>query len=206
MPRLSRPAWRLLALPAMLLCLMLAASAPVAAYTPPGDHSTGQIGHYDFRDGPYGSHDGNVDCEYHTYSNGQQRIDGFTFRAPRIWWYDQNGDTTHEHGTVGWRYRVQETTDPDDVDFATVYTSSIQKKTAHEDHPGFSDGDRAPFTTRHLDWSNGHTVYYRIKYTITWYASNGSVKGTLDHWYNLYDSEAGPSPGIGYCVNKWTIV
>ena len=131
----------------------------MAAYAPPADLQTGQIGHYDFRDYAYGSHDGNVDCDYHSYSNGQHRIDEFTFRAPRIWWMDTDASTTHEHGTVGWQYRVQESTDPDTVPFATVKTSSTQKQTAHEDHPGYSDGDKAPFTTRHLSWSEGHTVY-----------------------------------------------
>ncbi len=181
---------------------MVAGSMPVAAYAPPADLQTGQIGHYDFREYAYGSHDGNVDCDYHSYSNGQHRIDEFTFRAPRIWWMDTDASTTHEHGTVGWQYRVQESTDPDTVPFATVKTSSTQKQTAHEDHPGYSDGDKAPFTTRHLSWSEGHTVYYRIKYTIYWYKTDGSVLGQLSHWYDLYDADFGASPAIGVCANK----
>lgn len=204
MRRSFRPPRRLLALPALAMAMALAGSVPAAAYTPPGDKSTGQIGHYDFKDYPYGSHDGNVHCDYRTYSNGQKRIREFTLHPPRIWWMDTTTSTTHEHGTVGWRYRIQVTTDPDEVPFSTVYSSRIQKRTAYEDHPGYSDGDRAPFTTRRLDWSNGHTVYYRVKYTVYWYRPNGTVKGQLDHWYNLYHTDAGlPSPAIGYCVNKW---
>ncbi len=206
MPRFQRTVPRVMLVPALLLCLMLAGSTPAAAYTPPNDHTTGQTAHYDFRDGAYGPYQGNVDCEYHLFSNGQYRIDRFVLRAPWIWWSDTDSDTTHEHGTVGWRYRLQETSDPDDVPFATVYRSGIQKRTAYEDHPLNSDGDKAPFSTRTLRWSNGHTVYYRIKYTIYYYAANGSLKGTLDHWYNLYDTEAGPNPAIGYCNNKWVVV
>jgi hypothetical protein len=205
MQHLFRPARRLFLAPVLMLCLVLAMSVPAAAYTPPSENITGEIGHYDFRDYPHGSHGGNVECDYHTYSNGQHRIDEFVLRVPRIWWYDKDSSTTHEHGTVGWQYRIQESTDPDTVPFSTVYTSSVQKHTAHEDHPGFSDGDRAPFTTRHLDWSNGHTVYYRIKYTVNWYASNGSVQGQISHWYFVYDTDTGPSPVTDYCVNKWVL-
>ena len=185
-------------------CLVLAAAAPVAAYTPPDDHQKGQIGHYDFRDYHYDSHDGNVDCNYENAGNGKHRIKKFVLRTPRIWWPD-TGPGTHEHGTVGWRYRIQKTTDPDDVAWSTVYTSSIQKKTAYEDHPGYDDADKAVFTPRGLNWSNTHNVYYRIKYTIYYYRSNGTVKGQLDHWYTAYDTDFGPDPAVGYCNNVWHI-
>jgi len=84
----------------------------------------------------------------------------------------------------------------------TVYSSSVQKRTAHEDHPGYSDGDKAPFVTRSKSWSSSKTVYFRVKVTIYWYRSNGSVRGSVDHWYNLYDASFGGSPAIGYCRNK----
>jgi hypothetical protein len=204
MRRPARTLRRALLAPALMLCLVLAASVPAAAYTPPNDYQTGQIGHYDFDDYAIGSHDGNVDCDYHVYSNGQRRLTKFVFRLPRIWWFDTNSSTTHEHGTVGWQYRVQKSTDPDSVPFSTVFTSSVQKHTAHEDHPGFSDGDRAPFTTRTLNWSSGQTESYRIKYTITWYQSDGTVKGTLSHWYQTYDSNDNANPVNGFCENKYT--
>jgi len=203
MLRSARPLRRVLLVPAALLCLILATGAPAAAsgYTSPPEYQTGQIGHYDFRDYSVGSHDGNVSCDYHLYSSGLYRVEDFLLRAPRIWWYDNDADTTQEHGTVGWQYRVQESSDPDTVPFSTVYTSSVQKHTAHEDHPGYSDGDKAPFTNRTLQWSSGHNVDYRIKYTITWYKSDGTAQGTLSHWYDVYHLSVG-GDYMGYCINK----
>jgi hypothetical protein len=192
-----------LLIPVLLLCLMLVGTVPASAYSPPPDHTSGQIGHYDFRDYAYGSHTGNIDCNYRTLSSGQRRIKEFVLRAPRIWWPDTNSENTNQHGTVGWRYRLQQTTDPDDDPWTTVFKSSVQKRTAHEDHPGFSDGDKAPFDTRTLTWSSSKTVYYRVKATVYWYRSNGSVKGQVDHWYSTYDASYGPNPALGYCNNKW---
>ena len=83
-----------------------------------------------------------------------------------------------------------------------MYTSSVQKRTAHEDHPGFSDGDKAPFTNRTLDWSTSHNVFYRVKYTITWYKSNGTAKGTLSHWYDVYARRC-DAAFMGYCPSKF---
>lgn len=189
--------------PVLLFCLMLVGSAPAAAYSPPVDSYQGQHGHYDFRDYAYGSHSGNIDCNYRTLSNGQRRIKEFVLRKPRIWWPGSNSDTDQEHGTVGWRYRLQQTTDPDDDPWTTVFTSSIQKRTAYEDVPAYDDADRAPFSTRTLTWSSGQKVYFRIKATVYWYKSNGDLKGKVDHWYNTYDASYGPSPAYGYCNNKW---
>ncbi len=200
--RPSRRVRRGLLIPVLLLCLMLVGSVPASAYSPPPDQTSGQIGHYDFRDYAYGSHTGNIDCNYRKLSSGQRRIKEFVMRAPRIWWPDTNSDNNNQHGTVGWRYRLQQTTDPDDDPWTTVFKSSVQKRTAHEDHPAFSDGDKAPFNTRTLTWSSSKTVYYRIKATVYWYRSNGSVKGQVDHWYYLYDASYGPNPALGYCRNK----
>jgi hypothetical protein len=202
MRRSIGPLRRALLMPALILCVVLAVSAPAAAYSPPVDYQTGQIGHYDFRESGEGSHDANVDCDYHVYSNGQRRLTKFVLRAPRIWWPDNDSDTTHEHGTVGWQYRVQMSPDPSSVPFSTVYTSGVQKRTAHEDHPGYSDGDKAPFSTRTLDWSSAHTESYRIKYTIIWFYPS-SANGTLSHWYNQYDSDDNANPVNGYCANKY---
>ena len=203
MRRPTRATRRLLLVPALLLCLMLAASVPAAAYSPPNDYQTGSVGDYDFRDYASGSHQGNVECHYHVFSSGQRRLEEFVLRAPRIWWPDQDSATTHEHGTVGWQYRIQESSAPDTVPFSTVYSSSVQKHTAHEDHPGYSDGDKAPFTTRTHTWSSGQSEYYRIKYTITWYFGHG-VTGTVSHWYNVYDSSDTVNPVDGFCANKYT--
>ena len=185
---------RLLLLPALLLGLVMAGSVPAAAAAPymvPADYQTGEIGHYDFNDYTIGDHESAVDCHYHHFSNGKYRLTRFVFRAPRIWWFDQDGDTTHEHGTVGWQVRIQQSSDPISVPFTTVYTSSVQKRTAHEDHPAFSEGDQATFTTRQRDWTSHQDVSYRVKYTITWYKSNGDAQGTLSHWYSYYDSNFG---------------
>jgi hypothetical protein len=193
---------RLLALPALLACLLVAGVGPAAAYDPPPDKETGQHGHYNFVDYQTTSHEGRVDCTYRTLSSGNRRLTSFRIRPPQAWWYDTNSNTTQEHGTVGWRYRVQQTTDPDDDPWTTVYSSTVQKKTAYEDHPTYSSGDKAPFTTRTKSFSSSDTVYVRIKVTIYWYASNGSVKGYVDHWYNLYDASYGGTPAFGYCRNK----
>lgn len=193
---------RTLLMPAVLVCLILAGAAPATAYTPPGDKETGQHAHYDFVDYATTSHDGRIDCTYRSLSSGSLRLKSFRVRPPRAWWYDTNSDTTHEHGTVGWRFRIQQTTDPDDDPWTTIYSSSIQKRTAHEDHPGYSDGDKASFTTRSKSWSSSKTVYFRIKVTVYWYRSSGSVKGSVDHWYNLYDPSYGGGPAFGYCRNK----
>ena len=98
---------------------------------------------------------------------------------------------------------MQQTTDPDDDPWTTVFSSSIQKKTAYEDYPAYSDGDKAPFATRTLTWTSSKTVYFRIKVTVNCYRPNGTVKGHADHWYYTYDSSYGPNPALGYCNNKW---
>ncbi|MFN8518026.1 MAG: hypothetical protein U0667_01260 [Chloroflexota bacterium] len=197
---------RLLALPVLLVSLVVAGVAPAAAYTPPNDQYHGQYAHYNFVDYDGSSHDGRIDCSYRKLPSGSRRLSSFTIRPPRAWWYDTTSDTTHEHGTVGWRFRIQQTTDPDDDPWTTVYSSTVQKKTAYEDHPGYSSGDMAPFTTRSRSFASSATVYLRIKVTIYWYTPGGSVKGYVDHWYNLYDASYGGSPAIGYCRNKIAMV
>jgi len=200
----TRPLRRVLLVPAALLCLILATGAPAAAngYTTPPEYQTGEVGHYDFDDYALSGHESAVDCHYHHFSSGKFRLTRFVFRPPQIWWPDNDGGTTHEHGTVGWQYRIQQSTDPTSVPFSTVYTSSVQKHTAHEDHPAYSEGDQAPFTTRQLDWSSHQDVYYRVKYTVTWYKSNGDVLGTLSHWYAYYDNNfLGQVPD--FCTNQY---
>lgn len=193
---------RLLAVPAVLLCLAVAGVAPVAAYDPPFDNESGQHGHYDFVDYATTAHDGRIDCGYRKLSNGNRRLSSFRVRPPRAWWSDQSSDTNREHGTIGWRFRIQQTTDPDDDPWTTVYSSTVQKRTGYEDHPGYSDADKAPFVTRTKSWSSSGTVYLRVKVTIYWYRGNGTVKGSVDHWYNLYEASYGGSPAIGYCRNR----
>ena len=72
MRRFAHPMRRSLLVPAALLCLVLAASAPAAAggYAPPNDYPTGQIGHYDFDDFALNGHESAVDCHYHHFSSG----------------------------------------------------------------------------------------------------------------------------------------
>jgi hypothetical protein len=199
---LSRGARRSFLVPVLFVCLLLAGGVPAAAYSQPPDQYHGSYAHYDFHDYAYGSHLGNVDCSYRTLSNGNGRLESFTVRPPRVWWPDTSSSSSHQHGTVGWRFRIQQTTDPDDDPWTTVYSSSIQKKTAYEDHPGYDDADMAPFTTRSKAWSSSQTVYFRIKATIYWYHSNGTVRGSVDHWYYTYDADFGDDPAVGYCRNK----
>ena len=139
-------------------------------------------------------------------SNGQRRLKQFVLHTPKVWWYDHDSGTTHEHGTVGWQYRIQMSSDLASVPFQTIFTSKIQKRTAYEDHPGYSDGDKAPFSARTLSWETGNPEWYRVKYTIIWYRSDGTVKGTLSHWYGQYDSNDTAYPIFGYCDNKYTPV
>lgn len=197
---------RVLLAPALLSCLVLASSVPAAAmvppvYTPPPDATTGQIGHYDVRDYAYGSHDGSVDCVYH-FTSGEMRIKQFVVRKPRIWWPDTSSSSSRQHGTVGWKVRIQQSAHPATDPWVTVYTSSVQKHTAYEDHPGYDDHDRARFSTRTIGWTSGQDVSFRIKTTVYWYRSDGSIKGQLDHWYQTYDPTAGPTPVSGFCVNR----
>jgi hypothetical protein len=202
MSRSHGAARRLLVAPVLLLSLMVVGTAPTAAYTPPFDNETGQHGHYDFVDYQAGSHDGRVDCAYRKLSNGNRRLKSLTIRPPRAWWPDTSSNSNKQHGTIGWRFRLQQTTDPDDDPWTTVYSSTVQKRTGYEDHPGYDNADKAPFATRSKSWSSSKTVYVRVKVTLYWYRSNGTVLGQVDHWYNLYDASYGGSPANGYCRNK----
>jgi hypothetical protein len=201
MHRSTRPVRRALLVPVLLFSLMLVGSVPAAAYTPPFQQTTGQIGPYDFRD--METHPA-VDCDYRELSNGVRRIKHFKVRAPRVWWPDTNSDNDHQHGVVGWRFRIQKTTDPDDHPWSTVFTSSIQKRTAHEG--AYDVAFKAPFAARNLDWSSGQTVYYRVKSTVYWFKGNGTVKGSISYWYTFFDASYGLTPMIGYCLNRISFI
>jgi hypothetical protein len=195
----SRP--RVVLMPVVLLCLTLMTSVPAAAYVPPADQVLGQPGNHDFRDHAYGSHDGSVDCDYRQLSTGVRKIKRFVIRAPLAWWPDMDSGKPNEHGTVGWRFRLQTTSHPGGS-WSTVFTSAVQKRTAHEDQPAHDLADKAPFTARSLDWSVPGTADFRVKVTISWYRSNGSVMGTASHWYYLYDVNYATGPVGGFCRNR----
>lgn len=187
---------RLVLLAALAASLSLAVVGPVAAYTPPVEVTTGQIGHYYIRDltlTPI------VTCTYKSHGAGAYRISSFVVKIPYVWWYDNTTSSNREHGKVGWQVKIQKATDADGT-WTTVYTSSTEKQTAYEDRPAYDSDDRAHFTKRTISWDSTQNVVYRVKVKLSWYKSNGATKGTLTHWYQEYNGLGGPTPD--FCVNQ----
>lgn len=183
-----------------LLILASAALLVVSAVSPAaagGDVQTGQIGHYTV---PENETTPTVNCRY---NGGTPKLDKFVLKPPKVWWPDTSSDSNTQHGTVGWKVRIQQTPNPLTGPWTKTYTSSTIKKTAFEDQPFGDPVDAAPFATRGILWNRSGNNTYRVVYVLYWYNGNGSVKGSLKHTISYYKGTGdGNGSFVGYCPNK----
>ena len=175
--------------------LMVTAVAPAAAAPP--DSTTGQIGHYVV---PENEVNPTVNCRY---DGSPDTLDKFVAKPPKVWWPDTNSSNDTQRGTVGWRIRIQQATNPDTGPWSKTYQSSVIKKTAFEDQPFEDAADAAPFTTRSILWNRSGAKSYRVIYVLYWYNGNGTINGSAKHWISYY-KQTGDANGtfVGYCRNQ----
>ena len=113
MHRTTRTTRRVLLVPVLLLCLMLAGSVPAAAYTPPNETQTGsdRTLRLPRRHGATRA----VDCDYRNASPTTcTRSSTSRCRHHGSGGWTPTRSVDNQHGQVGWRIRVQENSDPDD--------------------------------------------------------------------------------------------
>lgn len=178
-----------------VVALLGASVAPAFAGT-----TTGEVGTYDMRDVESAEV---VNCRYDADSNGA-KLEKFLAKAPRAWWPDTNSDNDHQHGTVGWQVRIQQSSNEDEGPWTAVYKSAWQKRTAYEDQPFMDPADSASFSTRHISWNkSGATKAFRVIYVLRWFNGNGTTKGTAKHQVLFYKL-TGDANGelIGSCPNR----
>jgi hypothetical protein len=172
----------------------------------------GQTGDYLFTDDS--AHAGAVCHQANSASHPETYwLTGITVKPPSAWWPDTDSSNNNQHGTVGWRFTVQN--DGGNSNWHDVYQSSYQKKTAYEDSQSpynTTNGTKAAFTKRSVSL-NGHNYsgssYWRVKVRINWYRKDGSVLGWTNHTVYYYVNNLknrGNIPTTNYCVNVIQIV
>lgn len=148
--------------------------------------ATGSAGHYSFHDtaGSPGAK-----CIYGPAA-GTWYFDHVRVKAPVVYWPDQNSGNPDEHGTVGWRIKIQNwqngvwvTTDTGPQSFAIAHENSA-----------------APFGFKILYKEPPPGGKYRVQAIVSWYHGNGTLMGrrwvVLDNYRRSYDSSIGAAcPG-----------
>ncbi len=159
--RMNRP----LALAASALALVMLLPTSAIADTPlthSGVH--GVHGLIDSREDP------GATCHY---DSGFQ-LTKVVVRAPIV--YARNTGPGTQHGTVGWRFRVQWSSG---LGFSNVKTTSIVKASA-------TDGRPAAFSKRSVSFSDAPEIVYRVRVDMFWYDAQGKQIGRATHapdWY-----------------------
>ena len=164
---------------------VIALSSPVSA-----DSTTGLTGHFLFTDS---SGTPGAKCTYVIEQPSNLAfIHKFTVKPPKGWWPDTNSSINNQHGKVGWRFILEETTNG--TDWVTVKHSSVQKATAYEDSQNpYGSATKASFSKMALT-INAHNYPYgefRVTVTAYWYKANGSQLGSASHTVEWYRSVAG---------------
>ena len=162
---ISRMSRRPLALAASALALLMVLPNSALADTPlthTGVH--GVHGLIDSRENPAAT------CHY----DSSFQLTKVVVRAPIV--YARNTGPGTQHGTVGWRFRVQWSSG---LGFSNVKTTSIVKGSATDSSP-------AAFTKRAVTFSNPAEVEYRVRVDMFWYDRHGKQIGRATHapdWY-----------------------
>ena len=111
-------------------------------------------------------------CHY----NSSFQLTKVVVRAPIV--YARNTGSGTQHGTVGWRFRVQWSSG---LGFSNAKTTSIVKASATDSRP-------AGFTKRSVTFSNAPEIEYRVRVDMYWYDSTGNQIGKATHapdWYGF---------------------
>jgi hypothetical protein len=172
------------------------------------DNTTGQTGHYVFNDS---SSKTGANCNYASIGNNTWRITSISARPPSVWWPNTSSNSNTEHGRVGWVVTVKHK-HPSATTWTVVKASSVQKKTAYEDHPAYDSADKAPFTRITVSFNGASypaTEQFFITVKVYWYKSNGSVLGTAFH-QNVYYSQVAGGFNQGtlptsYCTDTFNV-
>ena len=161
---------RFVTAPVSAIVLSIVVAGAVAA-----DGTTGQVGHYVFTDSA--SKPG-ATCVYNTTGGSEAFLNSVVVRAPSVWWPDTSSSSNTQHGQVGWKAIVKEGSPGS---WSTIASSSVQKKTAYEDHPFHDPADKAPFTNLTVSFTSNKFMNYLVTVKVFWYRADGSVKGTATH-------------------------
>jgi|GEM_PF-2130185 len=162
--------------PALLALTLVAQPAFAATVT----KTEGKVGPYQFNDQESGPRGANCDYETHM-TNNKYVLDDISVRAPFV--HARDTGSGNQSQKVGWWYKIQQDKEFDGT-FKTVYTSSVQKKTATE-------SNIAGFTRR--TWTAPETITlsnFRVKVFIVWYkpgtttVEQGRVVANID-WYHV---------------------
>ncbi len=170
------------------------------------DGTTGQTGNYLYTDDS--AHYGAVCRHDNSAANpAQYWLAKVTVVPPSLWWPDQNAGNTNEHGTVGWRFTLQ-----NDVGgtYHTIKQSGYVKATAYEDSQApYSPATKAKFKNRSVN-VNGHNytsdTTWRVIIRSEWYRKNGSVLGSATHNVLYYEERLGTTHTDAFalvaCITK----
>lgn len=167
------------ALATAAFALALSAGSAVAFGPTPPEQQTGSVGPYLIRDSSLST---GARCSY--TDSGLLRLERIAVVPPEVRWPDTNSDNDNQHGTVGHRIIVQRSND-NGATWTKYKASALQKKTAYE-------GSAANLTTRSVAISIANPAAgLRVISKIVWFNKNGTVRGTLKHWYDYsrWDSD-----------------
>lgn len=174
--------------------IVLSAGGALAGAPTPPEQQTGSVGGYYIRDASAST---GARCIF--ANSGPIRLKKIQVIAPEVRWPDTNSDNDNQKGTVGHRIIVQKSTDGG-LTWTKYKASSMQKATAYETKA-------AALTKRSVDiTATGSTKQFRVLSKIVWFNKNGSVRGTLKHWYDYsrwqsdqfaWTVQQGPCPQVG---------
>ena len=114
-------------------------------------------------------------CDY--ADSGVIKLQRIVVKAPDVRWPDTSSENDNQHGTVRHRILVEKSTDGGAS--WTAYRSSVaQSMVAYENAP-------ATLTKRivSVDLASSE-IRLRVSSKIQWLRPNGTVRGSLRHWYS----------------------
>jgi hypothetical protein len=189
MRHLRRPFALLLAAAA----LALPAPSAFAGEPIPPEKQTGSVGPTLIVDGPAMTA---ATCRYS--DTLPLKLRSVIVKPPKVYWPDTNSDVDNQHGKVRHRVIVQRSTDGGST-WSLYRASAVQSAIAGEKVA-------APLTKRTVSISlASKTTVFRVVSKIQWIRPNGSVRGTLLHWYHSTRWASDQLQGTiepGPCANK----
>lgn len=150
---------------------ILTAGGALAGVPTPPEAQTGSVGPYLIRDS-FGSTA--ASCDYP--DTGGLVLKAIIVKAPEVRWADTDSNNDNEHGKIAHRIVIQRSND-NGVTWTKLKSSTRQVAAATE-------SAAANLTKRTVSISvNGNKPLLRVYSKIQWIRPNGTVRGTLKHWY-----------------------
>ena len=167
-----RLAAMLTAVAAVVLSAQASLAVPPVPIGIPPESQTGAVGPYVIADFPL---DTALTCSYTTLGAKLVKV---VVKPPEVRWPDTNGDNPNQKGRIRHVVIVQRSTDGGTT-WKKLGTSTVQTAVATETTP-------APLTKRTVAVNvNGLTTKVRVLHRIQWIRGDGSVRGTIKHWYGF---------------------